>query len=73
MDNFYKMLAELLEEEEVDSEDVLSDFEIWDSLTVLSIVAMIDKEYNVRISSEALDRAKTVGSLKALVESHLAK
>ena len=41
MDELYTKLAEILEVERVAPEDVLSRFEYWDSLTVLSILCLL--------------------------------
>lgn len=39
MEKMKEQLAELLEVDEVKDSDVLEDFECWDSLTILSIIA----------------------------------
>lgn len=65
---FYAMLAELLEVEAVKSEDVLTGFELWDSLTVLSLIATLDANYGVNLTSEALREIKTAGELALVVE-----
>jgi len=69
MDRFYERLAEVLEEDKVGPEDVLASFEQWDSLTALSVVAMIDEHYAVNISAEDLAGTRTAGALEALVAS----
>jgi acyl carrier protein len=67
MDRFYERLAEVLEEDKVGPDDVLAKFEQWDSLTALSVVAMIDENYAVNVSSEELAGTATAGALEALV------
>ena len=67
MERFYERLAEVLEEDKVGPDDVLASFEQWDSLTALSVVAMIDEHYGVNLSAEELDTARTAGALEALV------
>ena len=67
MDRFYVRLAEILEEDKVGPDDVLASFEQWDSLTALSVVAMIDEDYAVNISAEELATERTAGALEALV------
>jgi acyl carrier protein len=67
MDRFYERLAEVLEEDKVGPEDELAKFEQWDSLTALSVVAMIDENYAVNISAEDLAGTRTAGALEALV------
>lgn len=73
MEEFRPKLAEILEEDEVKPEDRLEDFEEWDSLSVLSVLAMIDSDYNVMLESEALADLTTVGDLIALVQSRIEK
>lgn len=69
MESFEDDIAELLEVDSVTDTDVLEDFESWDSLTILSIIAYIDESYNVTISASDLKETKTVGDLKDLVKA----
>jgi acyl carrier protein len=69
MENFQTGLAELLEVDTVNDSDVLQDFEAWDSLTSLSIIAFIDENYGVSVSAKDLLDAKTINGLKTLVLS----
>lgn len=71
MKDFPAKLAEILEEDEVKPADRLEDYEEWDSLSVLSVLAMIDADYSVMLESEALADLATVGDLIALVESKI--
>jgi acyl carrier protein len=70
MEHFYGKLAEILEVNEVRNEEVLKDFEAWDSLTILSIIAMADSDYKVTLSAKDLDNVETVGDLKTYLENH---
>ncbi len=67
MDPFFQRAAEILEIETISEEVVLRDCEAWDSLTALSLVAMIDRDYNVPISADDLMRTVTAGDLYRLV------
>jgi acyl carrier protein len=69
MDNFESEMAELLEVDSVNETDRLQEFESWDSLTSLSIIAFIDEKYHVSMSAKDLEEAETIGKLKALVMS----
>lgn len=73
MERFYERLAEVLEEDAVKPDDVLSSFEQWDSLTALSVVAMIEENYAVNLSAEDLAGAGTAGALEAMVKARQAK
>jgi len=71
MGDFYEKLAEILEEDKVAPEDDISSFENWDSLGVLAILAMIDSNYKVSISSREMKAVKKVGDLESLVKSKM--
>lgn len=73
MDNFKTDLAELLEVDTINETDVLEDFEAWDSLTILSIIAYTDENYKVSISAQELTTAKTVAGLQELIERKVGK
>jgi len=65
---FFEKLAEILEVDEIKKTDVLLDFPEWDSLTVLSVIAMIDAEYSVNLTYEDLEGIVTVHELYELIE-----
>ncbi len=69
MDKLYSELQEILEVDEVTSGQVLADFEAWDSLAALSLVAAVRSNFGVTLSGEDLRRAVTVGDIEKLVAS----
>lgn len=69
MDEFYIKLADILEVDAVQPDDVLADFETWDSLTVLSVIAIIDEYYGVNLNAEDLKGVNTVKDLVNLILS----
>lgn len=71
MEDFISLIAEYLEEETVELGDELQSFEAWDSLTILSIIAFCDSEYNAQLSAEEIDNSGTVLGLKELIESRM--
>lgn len=71
MENFESSIAELLEEESIELSDELQSFDAWDSLTILSIIAFCDSEYNVPLSAEEVDDSGTVQGLKRLIEGKM--
>lgn len=73
MDQFYERLAVVLEEDAVKPDDVLAEFEQWDSLTALSVVAMVEEHYQVNLSAEDLAGARTASALEGLVASKRTK
>lgn len=69
MENFEVEIAEILEVDSVNMEDHLASFDCWDSLTILSIIAMASETYHVTISSSDVIAAVSIGGLKALLQS----
>jgi acyl carrier protein len=63
MTDFKENLAKILEVDSVNDSDILKDFDEWDSLTTLSIIATIDSKYNINVSAEKLVSFSTVGDL----------
>lgn len=70
MSEFYEGMAEILEIEpgEVGPDLPLSE-ENWDSLAIVSTIALIDEVYDKTVSGEALERCKTVGEIEQLAET----
>lgn len=68
MSEFYEGLAEILE---VEVEEVSADMSLeegsWDSLAVVSTIALIDDVYDVTVHPNALGECKTVGQIEALI------
>lgn len=65
---FCEKLADILETDEVKLENVLKDFEEWDSLSVLSIIAMIDSDYGVTVFAKDIMKLKTVKDLLSYIQ-----
>ena len=61
--------TEILEEDVINRNQVLQEFEEWDSLTVLSIIAMLDSNYNITMSAEDLRALETIGALEDATSS----
>jgi len=71
MEDFLTLIAEILEEESVELSDELQSFEAWDSLTILSIIAICDEEYNAPLSAEEIENSDTILGLRELIESKM--
>lgn len=67
MDEFLSRLAEILEVDSVNDEDVLEKFDCWDSLTMLSIIALVSEVYGKQLNNKEVRDAKTIGGLKSLI------
>ena len=69
METLYNELREILEVDDVNADQVLADFETWDSLAALSLVASVSANYGVTLSRGDLRSVTTVGDLENLVRS----
>ncbi|MDR2085181.1 MAG: phosphopantetheine-binding protein [Bacteroidales bacterium] len=67
MEKIYEELAELLEVDNINDDDVLKEFEAWDSLTILSIIALASENYNKTLLAKDINGAENVGNLIALI------
>lgn len=50
MDDIIQKLSEILEVENLDITKRFKDYDEWDSLTSLSIIAMLDSDYNLSMT-----------------------
>lgn len=69
MSEFYEGMAEILD---VDVSEVGPDFELgeaWDSLAIVSTIALIDEIYDRSVNPDALGQCKTVGAIEQLAEA----
>jgi len=70
MTKFYEGMAEIFE---VEQADITPQFELsnasadWDSLAIVSTIALVDDCFNVTLDGEALAACTTIGDIEALV------
>ena len=60
MEKLIQKLEELLEVEGIDLSKKFNEFEAWDSLTSLSIIAMLESDYKITTTNKQLDDFSTV-------------
>lgn len=62
---FFDLLKEAIEIEDrnVSMEDQFREYPEWNSLAYLSIIAMLDEEYDVQIEEAEFKKLRTVGDL----------
>lgn len=74
MSEFYEGMAEILE---IDVDQVKPDLSLedggWDSLAVVSTIALIDDVYDVTVHPERLGECKTVADIEELIAAEKAK
>ena len=69
MNEFLKKLAEILEVGEVKESDQLKAFPQWDSLAVLSVIAMLDANHSVNLRAADFAPINSAADLWNLVQS----
>jgi acyl carrier protein len=69
MNEFLKKIAEILEVDGIKETDDLKSFAQWDSLSVLSVIAMLDANYGINLRAADFEPVTTVGDLWNLVQS----
>jgi acyl carrier protein len=70
MSEFYEGLAEILE---VEVDEINPEFSLesggWDSLAIVSTIALIDDVYDVTVHPDKLGECQTVGDIERLVKA----
>lgn len=56
---------------EIKVDTAFKELEEWSSLTALSIIAMVDEEYEVKIKGDDIRNSQTVGDLFEIVRSRI--
>ncbi len=69
MNEFLSKIAAILEVEHVNETDELKSFPQWDSLSVLSVIAMLDANYGVNLHASDFKSVQNVGDLWRLVQA----
>ncbi len=74
-EQFIEKFREALDSEakEIRLEDKFRDYDEWDSLRYLSVIAMIDSEFDVIIDTPDFRKIQTVGELIEEVEKRITK
>lgn len=68
MNEFLKEMTDILDEESVAESDQLENFAAWDSLAILSVIAMADSRYHIVLTAQQVRSVNTIGELHALLD-----
>ena len=64
MKKFIELFAEAIErEDEIKMEDNFRDYDEWSSIAYLSVIAMMDEEYDIQIEQADFKKLRTVQDL----------
>ena len=72
LQNFIQNIVDLFDDIDTSNFSALTDFkdnDEWNSLLVLSVIAMVDEEYGIIITSYDIRQAKTIEDLYSIVKS----
>ena len=69
-EDFLEGMAEILEVDQISSSTILQSVDVdWDSLAIISTIALIDETYGRPITGKQLEECHTVGDILKLVDS----
>lgn len=74
LEDFVEKFAEALEIEapgSLTAETKFRDLEEWSSLAALSLMAMVDEEYEITLKGDEVRSAQTLGDLISIISSKL--
>lgn len=73
-ETFLENFIDLFEETDpasISLSTIFEDIDEWDSLIALSVIAMCDEEYNVKVKGDDIKNATTIEDLANFVESRM--
>lgn len=69
MNDFLEMIADLVETDEALTADTeYASLENWDSLTIISLLATVNIDYNKTLRMADFKKTKTLGDIYAIIE-----
>jgi acyl carrier protein len=68
-----EQMLEIFEVDSISPDGVLRDLELWDSLSVISLLAVLDETYGINIEATELIDVITVADLFSFVEQRRTK
>lgn len=72
--NFIEKFAEQFDDTSVESlsgDTIFRDLEEWSSLVALSVIAMVDEEYDVTLKGDDMRNSKTINDLYNIIKAKL--
>jgi acyl carrier protein len=74
LNKFIQNIANALEDESIKELSVnikLENIDGWDSFAIMSVIAMIDEEYNLIVSGDEISKIDTLEQLFDLIQSRM--
>jgi acyl carrier protein len=70
MEQFIEELIEVFERDDIDPDDEFRDYEEWDSMAYLSLIAMIDDNYDFVIPGEEFANLNKIIDIYNYINNH---
>ncbi len=70
MEQFLEELIEVFERDDIDPDDEFRDYEEWDSMAYLSLIAMIDDNYDIVIPGEEFTNLNKIIDIYNFINNH---
>ena len=67
MEKFFEELADILDVDTVNAEDILEDFDEYDSLSILTIISLAGSKYGKTLTAQDVRTCKTAQDLYGLI------
>jgi acyl carrier protein len=74
LEEFFELFCEELDDTDLSVVSTLTDFkniDVWDSLTALSIISMVDEEFEILLTGNDMLNSTSIEDLYTLVESKM--
>jgi len=66
----HRALEEILDEAVINSDTVFKDLVNWDSLSILSVIAHLDKQYGINLDAKTVGSFETLASLEKFIRDN---
>jgi acyl carrier protein len=69
---FLQNFADMLDDTDaalIKAETIFRDLDEWDSLTALSLIAMVDEEYSLKLTGDDIKNASTINDIFETIKS----
>jgi acyl carrier protein len=73
MEILIEQMLDIFEIDEIQAEVILRELELWDSLSVISLLAVLDESYGINIEATEIADLITVSDLFSFVEQRRTK
>ena len=70
MANLTEKIKGILEIEELDVNQKLKDYEEWDSLSVLTVLALLDSDYKINMTQQEVEAFESIAKFVEYVEKN---